>query len=292
MKVYLKRSLDDILANGFLTVITIGTIALSILIACAFALFFMNAGNMLNAWEKGVRMMVYLKPGSSEAVRLDTRFQLKRIDGVRKIKYISKDEALDRLKQRMPGRTGLLEDLRENPLPDAFEVTVLPAGRSEAEIEIVAQRILSLAAVSDVEYGKRWLKRFAQLINLFRLAGFAVGGLLFMAAVFIVANTIRLVLYSRREEIEIMRLVGATDAFIKVPFYLEGTILGAVGSVIGLAVLFVGYWSFVSRIQEELGAGAMLISFFSPPICLAIVVAGMLVGLLGCLISLKQFLKT
>ncbi len=291
MKVYFKRAFDDILANVFLTAITVGTIALAILIACAFALFFVNAGHMLNAWEKGVRMMVYLKPHTSEAARLDTRYRLTRIDGVKKVVFVSRQEALARLKQQMPGRAGLLDDLRENPLPDAFEVTVVPGSQAEAVIELIARRISSLPGVDDVEYGKRWLRRFAQLINLFRLAGFAVGGLLFMAAVFIVANTVRLVLYSRREEIEIMRLVGATDRFIKIPFYLEGTILGAVGAVIGLAVLFAGYWTFVSRLQQELGDGAKLIGFFSPSVCLAIVAAGMLVGWLGCLISLKQFMK-
>ncbi len=291
MKVYFKRAFNDILANVFLTAITVGTIALAILIACAFALFFVNTGHMLNAWQKGVRMMVYLKAGTTEAARLDTRYRLSRIDGIENVVFISRQEALRRLKEQMPSRSGLLEDLRENPLPDAFEVTVVPGGQAEAVIELVAQRITSLPAVDDVEYGRRWLRRFAQVINLFRLAGFAVGGLLFMAAVFIVANTIRLVLYSRREEIEIMRLVGATDGFIKIPFYLEGTILGAVGAVIGLAVLFAGYWTFVSRLQQELGAGARLIGFFSPAVCLAIVAAGMLVGWLGCLISLKQFMK-
>ncbi len=292
MKVYFKRAFDDILTNVFLTAITVGTIALAVLIACTFALFFVNAGNLLNAWEKGVKMMIYLKPQTTEAARLDTRYRISRIDGVKSINFVSKEEALSRLKQQMPGRAGLLEDLPNNPLPDAFEVTIVPGNRAEAEIELIAQRITSLPAVDEVEYGKRWLRRFAQVINIFRLAGFGVGSLLFMAAVFIVANTIRLVLYSRREQIEIMRLVGATDRFIKVPFYLEGTILGAIGAVVGLVVLFLGYWTFVSRLQQELGAGLKLIGFFAPSVCLAIVAAGMLVGWLGCLISLKQFMKT
>ena len=291
MKRFFKRAINDIKENRFLTAITVVTIALSILIASAFALFFVNAGDLLTQWQKGIRMMVYLKPNTSEAARLDTKFRLQSIAGVQNAIYISKEEAMDRLKGQMPHHSALLENLKENPLPDAFEVTLQAAARDSDELQFLSERIQNLTAVEEVEYGQQWIQRFTNIINLFSIAGYGIGALFFMATVFIVANTIRLVLYSRRDEIEIMRLVGATDRFIKIPFYLEGMIQGGLGTLIGLAVLYVGYFSLSSHFQPSLASGLLTLRFFPATICLLIVVSGTLVGWLGCWISLKQFLK-
>jgi cell division transport system permease protein len=291
MKRFYQRAIKDILENRFLTGVTIITIALSIMIASAFALFFINAGEVLNIWQKGVRLMVYLKPDISESGRLDTKFRLQSIAGVKEAHFISKQDGMQRLKEQMKHHTALLDNLRSNPLPDAFEVIVQPEARTSTELEFLAERIAGLPAVAEVEYGRQWIQRFTGIVDLFTLAGYAIGGLFFMATVFIVANTIRLVLYSRRDEIEIMRLVGATDRFIKVPFYLEGMIQGGVGSLIGLGVLLAGYYSMAVHFQENIGAGLLSLRFFSPAVSLGIVLGGVVVGWLGCLISLKQFMK-
>jgi len=124
MKRFYQRAIKDILGNRFLTVITVVTIALSILIASSFALFFVNAGDVLNMWQKGIRMMVYLKPGTSEAARLDTKYRLQSIARVQEALYISKEEAMARLKEQMQHHSALLENLKDNPLPDAFEITL------------------------------------------------------------------------------------------------------------------------------------------------------------------------
>ena len=198
---------------------------------------------------------------------------------------------MNRLKGQMPHHSALLENLKENPLPDAFEITLKAAARDSAELQFLAERIRTLAAVDEVEYGQQWIQRFTNIINLFTIAGYGIGALFFMATVFIVANTIRLVLYSRRDEIEIMRLVGATDRFIKIPFYLEGMIQGGTGTIIGLAVLYVGYFSLTSHFQPSLASGLLTMRFFPAPICALIVASGAIVGWLGCWISLKQFMK-
>jgi cell division transport system permease protein len=291
MKRFYQRAIKDILGNRFLTTITVITIALSIMIASAFALFFINAGEVLNIWKKGVRMMVYLTPDLSEAARLDTRFRLQAIDGVQEARYVSKQDALERLKEQMKHHSALLDNLKSNPLPDSFEVLLEPRVRTSDALQFLAERISTLTGVEEVEYGQQWIQRFANIINLFSLAGYAIGGLFFMAAVFIVANTIRLVLYSRRDEIEIMRLVGATDRFIKIPFYMVGMIQGGVGSLAGLSVLLIGYYSLTMHFGETMRDGLVTIRFFPPTTCLAIIVGGVLVGWLGCWISLKQFLK-
>jgi cell division transport system permease protein len=292
MKHFGLRALKDILENRFLTAITVITIALSIMIAAAFALFFVNAGDILNSWQKGIRMMVYLKPDTTEAGRLDTKFRLQSIAGVQDAIFISKTQGLTKLKDQMKHHSALIDSLKTNPLPDAFEITILPESRNSTELEFLAERITNLAGVEEVEYGQQWINRFSNIINLFRLAGYGIGALFFMGTVFIVANTIRLVLYSRRDEIEIMRLVGATDRFIKIPFYLQGMIQGGIGTLLGLSVLFVGYLFLTVHFEQTIANSMLAIHFFSLPLCAAIVLGGILVGGVGCLVSLKQFMKT
>ena len=291
MTVYLQRAVKDILENRFLNAVTIVTIALSVLIVSSFGLFFFNAQDMFNAWKKGVRIMVYLEQGTSDAQRLDTRYRLQTIAGIQRIRFISKADALELMKQRMQGQTSLLENLRENPLPDAFEVELVTASNAPAKIEFLAQRIKGLPSVADVEYGQQWIERFATFFNLFKLAGYGMGALFFMATVFITANTIRLVLYSRREEIHIMRLVGATDHFIKLPFYFEGLLQGLLGSLIGVGLLFAAFSAIGAQFQQTLTAEMIAIRFFSIQSCVVIIACGMATGGLGSFFSLKQFMK-
>jgi cell division transport system permease protein len=291
MKRFYRRAIKDIQENRFLTAITVVTIALSILIASAFALFFVNAGDVLNLWQKGIRMMVYLKPNISEAERLDIKFRLQGIAGVQEALYISKDEAMNRLKSQMQHHSALLENLKENPLPEAFEISLQPSTHNSEGLRFLAERLQSLTGVAEVEYGQQWIQRFSNIINLFSIAGYAIGALFFMATLFIVANTIRLVLYSRRDEIEIMRLVGATDRFIKIPFYLEGMIQGGAGTVIGLGLLYAGYFTLSTHFEPTIASGMLGLRFFSAGVCAVVVLGGMLIGWLGCWVSLKQFLK-
>jgi len=291
MIIYSKRAIKDILDHRFLSVTTIITIAVSVLIAGAVALFLMNANDIMNTWKKGIRVMVYLKPDIPEIKIGELERRIQGMDGVRDVQFISKNEALQRLKNQMKRQPSLLENLKENPLPDAFEIRLGESFQNRNRIEALAERLSSLVQVEDVEYGQIWLGRFMSIINLFRLTGYAMGGLFFLAAVFIVANTIRLVLYSRREEVEIMRLVGATDGFIKAPFYIEGLIQGALGGVIGLAVLFVIFLLVSLNVEQGLTAGLFTIRFLSPGASGGILVCSMFVGWLGCYLSLKQFLR-
>jgi cell division transport system permease protein len=129
------------------------------------------------------------------------------------------------------------------------------------------------------------------MFNLFRLASYGMGTLFFMAAIFIVANTIRLVIYSRRDEVEIMRLVGATDNFIKIPFYFEGIIQGALGAFFGLGLLYLAFLFISSNVEQGLLPGLFRITFLPPETLGWILLGSMAVGWLGCYISLKQFLK-
>ncbi|MBT8358172.1 MAG: ABC transporter permease [Desulfobacterales bacterium] len=291
MRLFYKRAIQDIRKNRFLNAVTIVTIALSILIVSVFALFFINTNDLINHWKKGIRIMVYLKANTVEAKIPDIKKKFEAMYGVAEAVFIPREEALKRLKKQIKRQISLLEDLKENPLPDAFEVRMIPSSQSWEKVENLSGKIKSLPYVDDVEYGKKWLGGFTNIVNLFRLTGYGVGGLFFMAAVFIVANTIRLVLYSRREEIEIMRLIGASDRFIKTPFYIQGLIQGTLGGIIGLGILFVTFIIIASNIEHGFLPGSFQIRFLPLVAFFSIVISSMLVGWLGCYLSLKQFLK-
>ena len=291
MIIYYKRAIKDILDHRFLSTVTIVTIAIAILIASAFALFFVNANAIVNSWKKGIRIMVYLKSDSSEIKVSDIKNKIESMKGVKDVRFISKKEALERLKEQMKRQSSLLDDLQENPLPDAFEVRLTDDFQNQDNVETLATRLESFSQVDEVEYGQVWLGRFTNVLNLFRLTGYAMGALFFGATVLIVANTIRLVLYSRREEVEIMRLVGATDRFIRAPFYIEGLIQGALGGIIGLAALFVLFMLISSNVDKSLTSNLFAIRFLSWEAFLGILICSMFVGWIGCFLSLKQFLK-
>jgi len=291
MATYYHRAVQDIKDNGFLSAVTIITIALSILIVSAFALFFTNANNVMNYWEKGVRIMAYLKPGISQKNLPDIKRKIQGIYGVQNVNFISKEEAFKRLKEQMKRQSSILMNLNENPLPDAFEICMIASSQRGEKVEEIATKIESLPSIEDVEYGQKWLERFTNIFDLFRLAGYAMGGIFFMAAVFIVANTIRLVIYTRREEIEIMRLVGASEKFIRGPFYIESIIQGTLGGIIGIAVLFITFKLIASNVEHSFKYELLNIKFLSPEFYCGIILCSMFVGWLGCYISLKQFLK-
>ena len=288
---YYKRALQDIKDHKFLNAITIITIVISILIVSAFSLFFVNANEIINSWKKGMRIMAYLKPGVPEVKIPELKQKIKRINGIQDIRFIPKSKALQLLKKQMKRQSSLFENLKENPLPDAFEIRLIASSQNQDKVEIIATRLESFPQVDEVEYGKKWLGRFTNFFNLFRLIGYAMGGLFFMAAVLIVANTIRLMLYSRREEVEIMRLVGATDRFIKAPFYIQGLIQGTFGGIIGITILFITFMFISSSVDQGFSPGLFTIKFLSPGAFFGIILYSMFVGWIGCYISLKQFLK-
>lgn len=291
MRLYLKRAVQDIRQNRFLNAVTIITIALSILIVSSFALFFINTSDLMNTWREGVRIMVYLMPATPAAEIPGLQKKILGMYGVQEVQFISRDEALNQLKGQMQRQSALLENLKENPLPDGFEVRMIDASRDWEKIEKLAVRIEDLPQVEEVEYGRKWLGRFSNIFNLFTLAGYGLGALFFVAAVFFVANTIRLVLYTRRDEIEIMRLVGAEDRFIKTPFYIEGLIQGALGGIIGLLLLFIVFLTISSNVAQDFTAGSFQIRFLPLHILFSIIFSSMIVGWLGCFVSLKQFLR-
>ncbi len=285
------RAIKDLWDNRFLSIATITTIALAVLTVGTFSLIFFNAEAVLDSWKLGIRMMVYLNTDADSETRISVERYLSTLAGMESVHYISKEDALKILKNQLNRQKSILDGLSGNPLPDAFEVRFAPEKFHQGNVESIAAQIEAQPEVASVEYGKEWFQRVSVFFNLFKLGGYVLGGVLALATILIVANTTRISLYTRKDEIDIMRLVGATDTFIKSPYHLQGIIQGAVGSLIGMAFLYLGYISLSAHIQTGFIAGIIDLRFLSNHFICGISIASMVVGWAGSIISLKQFLK-
>ena len=151
---FFKRAIDDIFKNRFLNLVTIITISLSILITSAFILFFINTSEIINSWKKGLRIMAYLRPGTTNTELAYLKQAIQSMEGVESLQFISKEEALKQLKTQMEHQASLFENLAENPLPDSFEIRMTATAGSWQKIEALAAQIESQAQVKKVEYGQ------------------------------------------------------------------------------------------------------------------------------------------
>jgi len=262
-----------------------------VLVIGAFTLFIQNTRMLMQSWKTGVRIMAYLDADTPAERLPDIQQHMETLDGVEKVAFISKTEALIRLRKQLKRQTSLFDDLDDNPLPDAFEVHMAAAPQDIDQVESLARNLEGIQNVADVEYGQRWIGRFSNIIRLFSLMAYALGALFSVAAVFFVANTIRLVIYSRRDEIEIMRLVGAEDVFIKTPFYIQGMLQGAIGGVIGIAALFVSYVAISLKVADTTLPAVVELQFLPVAAFGIFLATSIAVGWLGCFLSLKQFLR-
>jgi cell division transport system permease protein len=290
---YIRRAVKDIWNNGFVSSVTIVTVGLLVLMISTFILFLDNAGRIMEDWKKGIRIMVYLKSDTSDEAIDVLLKKLWKTDGVKEVHFISKQQALDILKEQMDRQVSILDNLDDNPLPNAVEIITGGGPGDKAlnfqQVESLVKEIRTFSDVDQVEYGQQWLERVSSIFELFRLIGFVMGGIFVAAAIFIVANTIRLVIYTRQDELQIMRLVGAYDRFIKIPFYLQGIIQTGMGALIGIGILYVGYIHLVTLLEK----GYLMIDvyFLSLEACMTIIASSMVLGVLGCFVSLTQFLK-
>ena len=291
MQLYIRKALTDIFDNRFLNTVTILTIAFAILIVSSFSLFVLNTNTLLESWKNNIRVMVYLKPSTDPKMFKSLEAKIRAMEGVESSVFIPRAEALRQLKTQMQRHASLLDGLERNPLPDAFEIRVAAKSRDLENVEKLASQLERLVAVEEVEYGQKWLGRFSHMIKLFSFAGYLLGGMFLLAAIFFVGNTVRLVIYSRRDEIEIMRLVGAESGFIKAPFYIQGLIQGFLGGVLGLMALLAAYYAISAQVEQGFGTGVLHIQFLPPSAYGGVILASMLVGWLGCFWSLKQYLK-
>lgn len=268
--------------RGTLTMTTL-TFSFTMLIFGIFLLIYLNVSTVMDNLRSEIRILLYLKDGVSGSDVAELRGRLESVRGVSKVKYVSKDDALEDFTRSVEGGEMLLKGLGENPLPASFEVSVDSPHRSSAAMAGLADQMRDLPGVEQIQYGKEWVENIENWLWYFRAAAGGVGVLLAFTLTAIVANTIQLTVLLRKNEVEILRLMGATRGFVCGPFILEGAFIGLSASGIALLLLGVLY-HLGSRNFFTPGGGfipAVGISFLPPLWMLGFLATGFFLGTLG-----------
>ena len=288
-----QEAFVSIRVNRGLSTITIGTIAISMTLFGIFFLIYINLQKVATGLRGKVGMEVYLKENISNAQLESIKKNISSYSEIKKFSYMSKEDALSIFRNKLKDKKTILDGLDFNPLPSSFFIELKEDFRGLESVESVARRLSVMEGVEEVEYGREWIDRFETLMMFLKLGMTAVGGVLAVGLLFIISNTIKLSVYSRLDEIEIMKLVGATNSFIKAPFIIEGIIQGLLGTLVSLVSLIVVYKIIISRISHSvmLTFGLSDISFIHPKAVLAMIVAGISLGLIGSVLSLGRILR-
>lgn len=288
----LKEALESIKANKEAYFITIGTTAVSMSIFGIFLIVHFNMQMMVKKWREKLQVVVYLQDNitQKDVDKLKSHFSsLQEID---EYFYVSKDQALKKFRKRLARNQTILDNLDVNPLPASFELKFKKKYRHYKKIKSVAEEVNKFKGIESLEFGEGWLERIETILFFLKFIVFAIGGLIGVGIIFIISNAIKLSLYARKDEIEIMQLVGATDWFIKGPFLLEGILQGFFGAFLSLIILYGFYEMFIDSLQTSsffIGVQSFL---FIPPRGIAyIIFSGVLIGYAGSYISLRKFLN-
>ncbi len=263
------------------------TIAVALFVLGGFLIVTSNLERLGAEWSSAAEMSVYLKDDITPAQRTAIEAALAPGDIVAGRDYVSKADGLARFKQTFGDLASSIDDLGDNPLPASYEVRLQSTPAAQAALDGLAAKLRQTPGVADVRYDRQWLGRLASSIRIVRGVGLALGCLLTFAAALTVANVVRLALFARRDEIDIMQLVGAPRIFIRGPFIMEGVLQGGLGALIALGLLAAVFFSLKARYLMPLASAINLptITFLSPSFSLALVVGGMAVGCVGGLVA-------
>jgi cell division transport system permease protein len=291
---FLYETCRSVRRGAWGVVTSIGAITVAFLVTGIFLLLTINLGTVVAQWAEDFQVVVFLRDDITPQQLTLVR---KRLDGelaVRAVTFLSKEQALGDFRRQLRGQESLLEGLKDNPLPASFHLRIQKQYQTANALGQLAASLKRMEGVDDVLYGQEWVERLTSLMQVMKIVAIAIGAVLGMASLFIVANTIRLAVHARAQEIEIMRLVGATRTYIQIPLILEGALHGAVGAALALTLLYVVF----RATMTQLGASAPLIfaepqwgRFLQMEIRIALVGAGALLGGVGSFVAVRRFLK-
>ncbi len=263
------------------------TIAIVLVLVGSVSLLVENMAGLLDEFGAELQLTAYLEPSTTEE---DLKLLAERVaaaPGVDHVDIVTRAEALARF-EKIAGGPELLAGLDENPLPASLEIHLRSEARTAEALEILRSSLDGLPGIEELAQGQEWIEGYSRVVALARSGAFAISIVLGMAALLIVANTIRLAVYARRDELEILALVGASRTFVRVPFVLEGTIQGLLGGLLALCAIYGAYALLLPQISFglELVLGQAELRFFTPPEAIRLVASGGGLGLLGSITAL------
>jgi len=288
---HLRESLKSLARNAWMTIASVSAVTVTLLLVGTFLVIMLNLNHIATKIEKDVEIKVLIDVTAKKEEQDQLKKQIENISKVESVEFSSKDEELENLISSF-GEDGEAFKLfeQENPLNDVFIVKAeIPEDTPE-----VAEKVRSFDFVSDVEYAEDTVKKLFRVVNTGRNIGLVlVIGLVF-TAMFLISNTIKVTIFARRREIEIMRLVGATNSFIRWPFFLEGLFLGVLGAIIPIVFLVITYNRLVEWATPYISGSFVELLPLYPfiiQISMILILIGAFIGIWGSLMSVRKFLR-
>jgi cell division transport system permease protein len=287
---FFREALRNLYRHRRVNVVAIFVIATGMLLVSGVALAYVNFRQFAVYWGRQVQMVIYLHDGLTPERLEAVRLALSQAPETASLEYTSKDEAMQQLRTRLGERARILDGLHSNPLPASFTVTIRDEFRRPEFLRERVEGYKQFPEIEDIEYGERWLERFHTLVWALEIGVIGIGGIIAVAVMFIIATTVRLALYTRADEIEIMQLVGATLWFIKVPFFLEGVLQGILGASLAVGLCYGAFAALMTWIEPmgSLFLDFSLVQFLPLSVIASLLLGGALLGGAGSLFSLRR----
>ena len=287
-KYYIKEGLKSIVKNRVMSIASISTVAASLFIFGIFTIIVANVDSIVNVVENQIEIEAFVKDGVSTQDQQNLKDEISKIDGVKSVTYKSKEDALNSYVKDLGNDKDMASGLeQENPLPASY---VIKVDKPENVLSI-SNSVKAMDGILKVNDGKAIVQKVIRVTKLIKMSSIVLMIILGLIAVFLISNTIKITVFARKREISIMRYIGATDSFIRWPFIIEGIVLGLLGSILSMAILWYGYAYIVKRI----GTGITMFSIVPAGTIMnqlswEFALVGMLIGGIGSLISLRKFL--
>ncbi|MDD2371801.1 MAG: permease-like cell division protein FtsX [Firmicutes bacterium] len=285
---FLKQAFKNMARNKVMSFSTILTVAISLLIVGTFVVFIVNAGIFIETQSNKTQLSVFVDTAYTTAEAKKVGTELEKIPGIATIDYKSKEDALKEMIDKQGGESGLESILGdENPMPHTFIIT----GKTNLELESISASAKKIEGVYKVDYAKDLADKLTSIVNAVRVGGIVAVGILFLIALFLISTTIKLSLYAKRKEIQVMKYVGSSNSFIQGPFLASGMLLGFLGALFASIILFVAYkflmdWAKNVEFLNLTFQGGQIAGIIA-----ALLVSGILVGAFGSYLSLRKYLE-
>lgn len=290
VKYSFKDAVKSIIRNKTLSIASIATVAATLFILGAITLVVANVNKAVTQLGEMVEVRVYLKNEITEPQQKAIEDKINTVQGINTITFESKEEALSNIKEQLNDTTGELTAgfEEDNPFPASFTVNV-----SKPEIiDNVVSAIEGMEGIEEIKDVRSLIEKISNLTNSVKIAA-VVGFIVFiLISLFLIGNTIKITVFTRKREIGIMKYVGATDWFIRWPLIIEGIILGVIGAIIAVIILTLGYLLLTNRLSLDLFGFSMIsVSYMWKVVVWELLACGLFIGAAGSIISMRKFLR-
>jgi cell division transport system permease protein len=284
----LQTAFKSLWHEKWINILTILSISISLLILTAFAVITLNVESVLRHWSKSFGLVVYLDDGLNKEAEDTLKAFFEKDSAIVEVKYISKDNAVEELRQILGTNAQIIDELKDNPLPSSFELKLKTELLDHWIVKQKAEEIGQMSGVDEVQYGEKWLRSLNTITTIMKISATFLGTAIFIAIVFITYNTIRILFYRRNEEVETLKLLGATRGFIRLPFLIEGAFIGIMSGAISSLALFGIQYLIALKGAEILPSINVIMVSLPLQAYLTVPVLGAAMSIIGCFIAVGK----